>query len=288
MPFADQDLSLDLGRMTPQRLKGLMGGVAMLYASADRSRFIGALQGFLASILPFDHLTIFSQEEDTRPRLIWTSFDSAVIRTGVRNYLMSTYVVDPFVMAFRGGAPSGAYRGCDMANRAAVLRSEWNGLPLEVTRGEDLGYRTADWPRHLSELQIVFGTESQDGRKTCCQIGLYRNPEGHCFSEGERRLLTAFTPAIAGAFGQACHSALDRHAAIPEYLDLLSPREREVIQLVAKGFGSPAISELLSVSLETVKTHRKRAYRKLAISSQAELFALMQSQSTHLSSDRPV
>ena len=36
-----------------------------------------------------------------------------------------------------------------------------------------------------------------------------------------------------------------------------------------------AISALLQVSIETVKTHRKRAYRKLEISSQAELFALM-------------
>jgi DNA-binding CsgD family transcriptional regulator len=36
----------------------------------------------------------------------------------------------------------------------------------------------------------------------------------------------------------------------------------------------------LQVTLETVKTHRKRAYRKLDISSQAELFALMQPKPT--------
>ena len=55
----------------------------------------------------------------------------------------------------------------------------------------------------------------------------------------------------------------------------LRPRERDVIELVSQGFGSAAISTLLQVTLETVKTHRKRAYRKLHISSQAELFALM-------------
>jgi DNA-binding CsgD family transcriptional regulator len=38
----------------------------------------------------------------------------------------------------------------------------------------------------------------------------------------------------------------------------------------------------LQVTLETVKTHRKRAYRKLDISSQAELFALMQPKPTAL------
>ena len=44
--------------------------------------------------------------------------------------------------------------------------------------------------------------------------------------------------------------------------------------------GQDAISVLLQVTLETVKTHRKRAYRKLDIASQAELFALMQTTPT--------
>jgi DNA-binding CsgD family transcriptional regulator len=38
----------------------------------------------------------------------------------------------------------------------------------------------------------------------------------------------------------------------------------------------------LQVTLETVKTHRKRAYRKLDISSQAELFALIQPKPTSI------
>ena len=68
----------------------------------------------------------------------------------------------------------------------------------------------------------------------------------------------------------------DALKALAPCMRLLSPRAREVIELVSQGFASGAISTLLPVTLETVKTHRKRAYRKLRISSQAELFALMQ------------
>jgi DNA-binding CsgD family transcriptional regulator len=51
----------------------------------------------------------------------------------------------------------------------------------------------------------------------------------------------------------------------------LSPREQEVCAMIAAGFGSEAISLRLGISLNTVLTFRKRAYRRLGISSQNEL-----------------
>jgi len=49
-------------------------------------------------------------------------------------------------------------------------------------------------------------------------------------------------------------------------LDLLSPREREVLQLVAEGRSSAEIAESLSLSPKTVDTYRSRLMRKLDIS----------------------
>jgi two-component system nitrate/nitrite response regulator NarL len=43
----------------------------------------------------------------------------------------------------------------------------------------------------------------------------------------------------------------------------LSPREREVLQLVADGGSVPRIAEALGVSAGTVKTHLRRTYAKL-------------------------
>ncbi len=54
----------------------------------------------------------------------------------------------------------------------------------------------------------------------------------------------------------------------------LTDREREVVSLILKGHSSESIGLCLTISEETVKTHRKNAYAKLTISSQSELFAL--------------
>jgi len=51
----------------------------------------------------------------------------------------------------------------------------------------------------------------------------------------------------------------------------VSPRELDVINLICKGLNSQEIAEKLSVSIETVKTHRKNIYFKLGVTSVFEL-----------------
>jgi len=54
----------------------------------------------------------------------------------------------------------------------------------------------------------------------------------------------------------------------------LTDRERDVSIRILQGYSSEAISLDLKVALSTIHTYRKRAYRKLGISSQNELFSL--------------
>jgi len=54
---------------------------------------------------------------------------------------------------------------------------------------------------------------------------------------------------------------------------LLSPREAEVCAGIILGYTTLGISLNFGISVSTVATHRKRAYRKLGISSQNELFS---------------
>ncbi|MFO7923505.1 MAG: response regulator transcription factor [Bacteroidales bacterium] len=53
--------------------------------------------------------------------------------------------------------------------------------------------------------------------------------------------------------------------------DTLSPREKDVVKLLAKGFSNKEISEQLFISPHTVITHRKNITRKLNIKSVAGL-----------------
>jgi len=54
------------------------------------------------------------------------------------------------------------------------------------------------------------------------------------------------------------------------YLDRLTDRERQVLDLVATGRSNPAIAEELSIATKTVKNHVSRIYRKMDASSRAE------------------
>jgi DNA-binding NarL/FixJ family response regulator len=51
----------------------------------------------------------------------------------------------------------------------------------------------------------------------------------------------------------------------------LSPRERQIVTLVAEGNSNKAIAALLGVSVKTVETHRGSAMRKIGAKSSAEL-----------------
>jgi DNA-binding NarL/FixJ family response regulator len=78
-----------------------------------------------------------------------------------------------------------------------------------------------------------------------------------------------FSPRLAGfvldAFASAPASSGD-----PE-LDLLTPREREVMQHLARGYTYKEIARRLDISIKTVETHTSAVLRKLQLSSRHEL-----------------
>jgi two-component system, NarL family, response regulator NreC len=57
----------------------------------------------------------------------------------------------------------------------------------------------------------------------------------------------------------------------PGQLDGLSQREREVFDLVVRGYSNASISGALSISVKTVETHRANINRKLSVHSSTQL-----------------
>jgi DNA-binding NarL/FixJ family response regulator len=51
----------------------------------------------------------------------------------------------------------------------------------------------------------------------------------------------------------------------------LTPREREILQLLAEGKSNWCVGTILGISIKTVETHRERVMRKLALESIVEL-----------------
>lgn len=59
--------------------------------------------------------------------------------------------------------------------------------------------------------------------------------------------------------------------AFMKNVETLSPAERAVFDLYLKGYNAKEIAEILCLSINTIKTHNKRIYMKLNVSSRSEL-----------------
>jgi DNA-binding NarL/FixJ family response regulator len=62
-----------------------------------------------------------------------------------------------------------------------------------------------------------------------------------------------------------------RTRGVEDSYDLLTPREREILQLLAEGKSNKEIAQALNLSLYTVETHRRNLQEKLSLHSLAEL-----------------
>ena len=81
--------------------------------------------------------------------------------------------------------------------------------------------------------------------------------------QGKSFLCADITKAVVDASLQNTHVVKDR--------ELLSEREREVLQLLAEGLTSPQIGKRLFIATSTVETHRRSVMRKLELHNVADL-----------------
>ncbi|MCG6964737.1 MAG: LuxR C-terminal-related transcriptional regulator [Acidobacteria bacterium] len=74
--------------------------------------------------------------------------------------------------------------------------------------------------------------------------------------------------------------ATEPHLAAVASTYQLSPREREVLTLLAAGLATPAIAEKMGISPHTVRDHLKNLFRKTGTSSRSKLMSLLRQPAT--------
>jgi DNA-binding NarL/FixJ family response regulator len=79
-----------------------------------------------------------------------------------------------------------------------------------------------------------------------------------------------FSPAISKMLVEDYMRQMQERG-VEDSFELLTTREREVLQLLAEGKNNKDVASLLNLSLYTVETHRSNIFQKLNLHSQAEL-----------------
>jgi DNA-binding NarL/FixJ family response regulator len=140
-----------------------------------------------------------------------------------------------------------------------------DGSGIELTR--DLLERRPD-------LGVILYTGDSDAE--LLYDGLDSGARGYALKAGSMDELVGAIERVASG-GSYVDPRLDRILLSPRataHVPQLSPREREIMHLMAEGLTAERIGEQLEVSVETVRTHVRNVIRKLQARNRVHAIAL--------------
>lgn len=79
-----------------------------------------------------------------------------------------------------------------------------------------------------------------------------------------------FSPAVSKMLAEDYMRQMREHG-VDDSFDLLTTREREILQLLAEGKSNKEVASMLNLSLYTIETHRSNIFQKLNLHSTADL-----------------
>lgn len=198
--------------------------------------------------------------------------DHALVREGLRYVLDADPLIEVVAEASNG--------------RVAVelaLEYRPDVVVLDITMPEETGLKAAARVRELLPAAKVLLLSMHD-QGEYVREGVRIGTHGYLLKDSAGEELRAAIRAVhAGGtfFSPAVVRRLAVAEAVPEHspalqLELLTPRERDVLGGVARGLTNKAIAAELGISRRTVEAHRESLMRKLQIHSVAGLtrFAL--------------
>jgi DNA-binding NarL/FixJ family response regulator len=130
----------------------------------------------------------------------------------------------------------------------------------------------------LPDTQFVMVTVYEDANHIF--NALSAGASGYLLKQTRRNeLIEALKDVHAGGSPMSSNIArkivqsFQRFSSSPAAPDNLSPREREVLELLARGYLYKEIADLLHISVPTVNTHIRRIYEKLHVRSRSQAVA---------------
>jgi DNA-binding CsgD family transcriptional regulator len=249
-------------------------GVADMLAEFDQESFGPTLLRSVTRLIHFDFLMVFAYRGAGRPLALGDTLPAPQREVVINAYCAAPYVLDPFFQKVAAGVQAGCYRLRDIAPDR-FRQSEYFRTHYSLT-----GIR--------EEVGFYFPLGEATGVLSLARWDEGPAPTSSSLGRSDMDLLEALAPAISGLCARHWASvsapaslvrprtrdAAQVTAAYTEFgARQLSERERQIVSLILQGHSTGSVAHLLDISAGTVKVHRKNIYRKLGLSTQAELFA---------------
>ncbi len=237
--------------------------ISDLAFAVGTDRFIHVLLASIKRIVDFDFVMVFGYQGIKKPLALGDTLDADRHQVIVDSYAAGPFLLDPFFKLLGHGTHNGCHRldsiSSDSSRKGEYFRIHYSSTGI----GEEIGF-------------IFQLSDSLTGI-----LSLGRWQQSTPVTNPELAILRAVEPAISGLCAQHWSHVDGDHArwfqsgeAVSQFGEgKLSPREHEIVAMILQGHSTESVALQLDISPGTVKIHRKNMYRKLRVSTQAELFS---------------
>ncbi len=244
--------------------------LSVAIAELGSERFFPSIIKAITREVGVDYPQVWLYHTELPPQRIYHEIPENAVASQIDLYLEGPFQDDPFYQLSMGQPRGRFYR----------LHELYEG-DLESSN-----YYTNYYRETATEDEVIFLARLVDGG--VINISLMRKNGRGRFTDEEHEFLKALSAPVSALLrshsqvsdftqryllGPDISEAID-HAFRMFGASVLSPREKGVLELMLRGYSSHASAEKLSIALETLRRHRKSIYRKLDVSSQADLFSL--------------
>jgi DNA-binding NarL/FixJ family response regulator len=141
-------------------------------------------------------------------------------------------------------------------------------LRMPAVNGLEVLRRLKESP-HPTPMVLLAGNISDEEVVKAVSLGV----KGVVLKEMAPSLLVQCVRAVAagGVWLEKMGRAIENEQAKQRAREVLTPREREIVSMVARGFSNREVGERLSISEGTVKTHLHTIYEKLGLRGRVQL-----------------
>ncbi|MEP5764327.1 MAG: LuxR C-terminal-related transcriptional regulator [Halieaceae bacterium] len=251
--------------LSTQQTRLLTAAIAAL-GSAD---FGHALLAFVRAVVDFNSAVLMAYPDDAKLLVLHDELDASDRLPFDGPYRNGLYLLSPLYIESHAGR-RGYFHISEIAPEG-FTDSEYYELYYSTNGCID---------------QVAFLVESGNG--TPVALSLERTEQLPTFSDAEKAKLAGLTSLVDTLIRQQHWpdaqidtpvAPLDMHAHMQQVMSLfgsstLTPRERDVVRLILRGYPSKSVARELDISTQTEQVHRKNIYQKLGISSHSELFTL--------------
>ena len=232
--------------------------------------FFPALTRAVANQVTIAYPQFWLYHRDLPPRVLYHEIPPTAVKDQIDDYLDGPYREDPFFQASMNRPKSRIY---------SLSR-------LTSGRLEQSSYYREYYQETGTVDEAVIVSPLQGGN--IINLSMMRLPKHGQFSDDEYQRLYSVSDTISVLIRK--QAEFDSFAVqnliqpgIDHQIDLafrtfgsslLSPREKDVLELMLRGYGTDVSAKRLEIARETLRRHRKSIYRKLDVSSQTDLFSL--------------